>query len=89
MPNATLLQPVVYIGTKGHKKAALVIGTPESIDEGTQVPVPSEGYLHLLVFSPTGNAYPKFNVPSEEVAKTIPDYHADDNGNLREVWREQ
>lgn len=54
---------VVYLSSMGDRKSALVIGTPDSITPGTSVPVPAENERHLLVFSPTGNSYPKHSVP--------------------------
>lgn len=87
MANDNLLgKTVEYISTKGDRKVALVLGTSESITPGTSLPVPQEGHLHLLVFSPTGTAYPKHSVPSAEVASQIPDF-AVDGDNLRNVWR--
>ena len=56
-------QNVTYISAKGQKKAALVIGTPDTIEEGTSVPQPEEFELNLLVISPTGSVYAKAKVP--------------------------
>lgn len=63
MSNVKLGQAVTYFSAKGQQKAAIVIGTHESITEGTSVPQPDEFNLNLLVFSPNGNVYPKANVP--------------------------
>ncbi len=54
---------VTYYSAKGQPKAALVIGTHESIEADTSVPQPEEFNLNLLVFAPNGNVYPKVNVP--------------------------
>lgn len=67
-------QFVQYKGSKGYPKAALVVGTPDSVTEGKDLPVPQEGHLHLLVFSATGAVYLRHSVPSEQVAADIPDY---------------
>lgn len=56
-------QFVTYTDTKGHSKPALVTATPESLTEGTNLPELSDTQLHLVVFSPSGNIYPRQNVP--------------------------
>ena len=67
-------QNVTYISAKGQKKAALVIGTHESIEEGTSVPQPEEFALNLLIFSPTGSVYAKANVPPISEAQELQAY---------------
>ena len=54
---------VTYFSAKGQPKAAIVIGTHETIEVDTSVPQPDEFNLNLLVFAPNGNVYPKVNVP--------------------------
>jgi hypothetical protein len=67
VPNTNLLgKRVIYTSTDGYQKAAKIIGTAESIQEGTGVPVPGEGEAHLLVFSPTGKTYTRTNVTEGE-----------------------
>lgn len=63
-PKIALGQSVQYVGTKGLPKAALVVGTPDSVVEGHALPLLSEGQLHLAVweFSQTGFT-PRLNVP--------------------------
>lgn len=55
-------QMVTYVSTKGYEKAAMVVGTPESILPGHDYPVPAEGQRHLLVFALSGIS-PRLNVP--------------------------
>lgn len=62
-------QTVTYVSTKGYEKAALVVGTPESVQQGhSGVPQLAEGNLHLLVLSPTGHTYSRQSVPNKEIA---------------------
>lgn len=75
---------VNYISSTGDRKAAFVVGTPDSIREGTQVPALEAGQLHLLVFSPVGSAYGRFSVPSGESVKDNQDFYSD--GVLVNVW---
>jgi hypothetical protein len=59
---------VTYVDGKGHKKLAFVTGTPATIESGTNLPVPTEGELHLIVFAPAGNVYARLSVPSADIA---------------------
>lgn len=81
----TLGTAVTYVSTKGYKKLALVTATPETVEPGHDLPELPEGFLHLLVFSPTGSSYPRLSVPSADAAKDIPDY-AVDGENPKGVW---
>ena len=58
----TLCDFVQYTDSKGHAKAALVTGTPETIGASDVIPALEPGELHLMVFSPTGNHYARHNV---------------------------
>lgn len=80
-------QTVTYISTKGYEKLALVTGTPESVQPGHDLPELPEGYLHLVVIAPSGKVYPRLSVPSEAVAKDIPDFAAEGELELRGVYR--
>lgn len=72
---------VTYLSSKGDRKSALVIGTPDSITPGTSVPVPAENERHLLVFSPTGAAYAKHSVPM-----ATPDYDTNEDARSTNIW---
>lgn len=63
MAKNLLARWAVYTSTDGFEKAAKIVGTPQSVKPGTDVPVPDEGRVHLLVFSPTGKTYTRTNVP--------------------------
>lgn len=54
-----------YTNSDGRRKAALVIGTPESIDPGHRIEVPNPGTVNLLVFSPAGAAYVRAGVATK------------------------
>jgi len=69
---------VTYTDSKGHAKPALVTATPESITEGTSLPGLNEGQAHLIVFSPSGRTYTKFNVPSAESVQDNEDFRNGD-----------
>lgn len=60
----TLGQIVTYTDTKGHLKPALVLGTIDTVVDGTDLPVPTEDEAHLTVFG-YGKCYTKLNVPSQ------------------------
>lgn len=77
--------PVQYIASNGKPKLAFVLGTPETISEGTEIPTLSEGQLHLTVFSPNGNIYPRHNVPSAKSVEDNPEF-VTENG-LTNVWK--
>lgn len=54
---------VTYVGSAGYPKAAMVVGTPESVVPGTNIPELADGERHLMVFSVTGVVYTKLTVP--------------------------
>lgn len=56
----------VYNSTDGKQKSAMVIGTPETVVEGTSIPVLAEGQVHILVFSLKGKVSPRYNVVAEK-----------------------
>lgn len=60
-----LAKLVTYVNEKGNQKAALVIATPETTTEGTSLIGPAAGTVSLIVFSPTGNIYPRANVATK------------------------
>lgn len=62
---------VYYITSRGTAAAALVTGTPESVREGTSVPVPQGRELTLLVLSPSGNGFTRQAVPYVDDAETV------------------
>lgn len=65
-PEVKLGQAVQYISTKGKVKLALVVGTPETVEEGTSLPVLLPGQLHLAVFTwSAGTFLPRLQVPFE------------------------
>lgn len=76
---------VTYVSSKGYQKLAFVIATPETVKPGHDLLELSEGFLHLMVFAPSG-IYPRFSVPSEEVAKEIPDF-AVDGDEIKGIWK--
>lgn len=62
-----LARRVTYRDGSGYEKAAMVIGTRSSIQDGTEVQRPDEGNANLLIFKPgTGETYTRFNVPQGE-----------------------
>ena len=63
-PNVALMSPIVYVGSKGLPKAALVVGTPETVQPGHSLPELNEGQLHIIVWEfSAGHFVPKLNVP--------------------------
>ncbi len=59
----------MYTDGQGYQKAAVVIGTRESIKDGTEVKRPAEGNVNVLVLSATGKAeknYTRFDIPVGE-----------------------
>lgn len=82
-PQVTLGQPVVYISTKGKQKAAFVVGTPETVEEGTSLPVLLPGQLHLAVFTWGAGTYlPRLQVPFEGLGA-----QTDEEGNPKGYWK--
>lgn len=61
-----LNKPVVYTDGNGYKKAAMIIGTRDSIQPGTEVERPKKGFAHLKITSPTGKEYVRPNIPLGE-----------------------
>lgn len=59
----SLAQTARYVDTKGHEKVALVVGTPESVAEGTDLQTLNPGHYIVTVFSPSGRTYTKHSVP--------------------------
>lgn len=76
--SVSLGQSVTYVSSTGLQKAAIVIGTPESVEPGHSIPVPESGQVHLLVFSFRGVS-PRLSVPSKALAETIEDFTVDGN----------
>lgn len=66
----TLGQIVTYTDTKGHPKPAMVLGTIDTIVDGTDLPVPYENEAHLSVFG-YGKCYTKLNVPSAAMVEQM------------------
>ena len=78
---------VTYVSSKGYDKLAFVTATPETVQPGHDLPDLAEGFVHLVVFSPTGSHYPRFSVPSLEAAALIPDYAAEGDMAMKGVWK--
>lgn len=63
MSNPTLGQSVIYVNSKGNRKAALVTATPQDTSEGTSLQV-AEGTVNVVIFNPLrGNTSARSNVP--------------------------
>jgi hypothetical protein len=89
MPTPRILKlgsQVTYTDTKGNDKLAFIIGTSESVTEGTSLPVPNEGQFHISVWSPSGRIYPKASVPLASTVKDNDGYKNED-GKLIGVLR--
>lgn len=70
-------QTVQYTNTSGLKKAAIVIATPEESTPGTELPIPSEGFVHIVMYGFSDPAHPwipRADIPLRETAEAIPDY---------------
>ncbi len=61
---------VIYTDGNGYQKAALVIGTPDSVQDGTEIERPGDGSVLLKVFSPSGQDYIRNNVTEGEGPRT-------------------
>lgn len=86
VPTVKLGQSVEYVGTKGKSKLALVVGTPENVEEGTSLPTLSEGQLHLAVFTwAVGTFVPRLNVPFEGAVEGNAEFQ--EEGQTVGVWR--
>ena len=63
-----------YRDRHGRIKPALVTGTTETIREvdaiASGLGIPAPGNVHLLVFSPSGSAYAKYDIPQGEGPST-------------------
>lgn len=62
-----LSESVIYVSTNGFEKAALVIGTPESVKPGHSTPTLEGGARHLSIFTLKG-ASTRQSVPSQDEA---------------------
>jgi len=76
---------VVYISAKGYERPALVIGTPETVQEGHSLPPLEDGALNLLTFTGRGRTSVKFNVPNKELAMK-PQFQVD-GGPAQAIWK--
>jgi len=47
---------VTYVSTRGHKKAAFVVATPESLTEGHDSIQLGEGQINIAVLSPSNGS---------------------------------
>lgn len=65
----------IYVDSKGHRKVALIIGTAESIVEGSALPTIPDDHFNIIVTSPSGRQYLKASVPSAVVVKDNQDYY--------------
>lgn len=85
-PTVQLGQSVEYVGTKGKTKLALVVGTPETVEEGTHLPTLGEGQLHLAVFTwAVGTFTPRLSVPFEGTVADNAEFQ--EEGQTVGVWR--
>lgn len=78
---------VTYISTTGFEKLAFVLATSDTPQPEDGIPGPPEGFLHLSVFNINGKISPRYSVPSEEIASTIPDFASEGELSLRGVYR--
>lgn len=58
-----LSKGVEYTDGNGYTKAAVIIATHNSIQDGTGVERPDKGHAHLEITSPEGKKYVRPNVP--------------------------
>lgn len=59
-----------YVNAKGLQKSAVVIGTTDTLVEGTSIPALADAnHAHILVFSLSGKVAPRYNVVVEGNAK--------------------
>lgn len=86
IPAVKVGTPVIYVGTKGKQKLALVVGTPETIEEGTSLPTLNEGQVHLAVWGFNGGFRPRLNVPFESVIADDPEF-TNDEGQPVGFWK--
>lgn len=87
VPQVALGQNVIYVGTKGHPKTAIVINTPDSVDEGTSLAVLDPGQLHLAVWTHSAGGFtPRANVPYEGLVKDNMEFQ-NDSGTPVGFWR--
>lgn len=63
-----LSQSAIYLDAKGRRKAAIVVGTHESVADDTSIPRPQSGFAHLIVFTPVGQPSPRVDVPHRDFA---------------------
>jgi hypothetical protein len=86
VPKVTLGTAVEYVGTKGKIKLGLVVGTPETVEEGTALPALLPGQLHIAVFTwSVGTFVPRLNVPFEGLVSGNTEFQED--GKAVGVWR--
>jgi hypothetical protein len=76
-------QHVAYTDAKGHTRVALVLGTPESIVEGTSLATLPADHYNVLTYTAGGRTSFKAAVPDANIANE--DYLVD--GELRQVVR--
>lgn len=76
---------VVFISNKGYERPALVIGTPETVQEGHSLPPLEDGALNLLTFTGKGRMSVKFNVPNKHLAEK-PAFQVD-GGPAQAIWK--
>ncbi len=86
-PKVTPGQNVTYVGTKGHPKAAFVVNTPDTLDEGTSLPALSEGQVHLVVWDWSAMHFtPRMNVPFEGIVADNTEFNGED-GQTVGAWK--
>ena len=67
-----LARRATYRDASGFETAAIVIGTNESVKDGTDVQRPEPGNANLLIFKPkTGETYVRFNVKQGDGPRTF------------------
>ncbi len=67
-----LARRATYRDASGFQKAAIVIGTHDSVSEGTDVTRPEEGNANLLIFKAgNGETYVRTNVQQGDGPRTF------------------
>lgn len=79
-------QAVEYFSTEGKPKLAFVLGTQATTAADDRIPELSEGQAHLVVFSLTGKAYNRYNVPEASYVADNAGFTTD-SGAPAGVWR--
>ena len=71
MAKVRLGDTVRYTDGAGFEKAALVVGTRRSVQDGTAIKRPEKGSANLRIYSPSGQVYTRENVPQGDGPRTF------------------